>query len=45
METYLRDIGREQEGNWSKLTSGLYKYVYYPEVYPTIKKQGFDNNK
>ena len=45
MEQYLKEIGREQEGNWSKYTSNVYQYVYYPKVYPVIKDQGFKNDK
>jgi len=45
MESYLKDIGRQVEGNWSKNTSGIYQYVYFPEVYPVMKAQGFTNNK
>ena len=45
MEVYLKEIGREQEVNWSNNTSGIYKYVYFPKVYPTIIEQGFKNDK
>ncbi len=45
MEDYLAEIGREKEGNWSKFTSSIYQSVYYPEVYPTIKKQKLSNDK
>jgi FMN reductase [NAD(P)H] len=45
MEGYLKEIDREQEGNWSKFTSGIYQNVYYPEVYPTMKEQKFSNDK
>lgn len=45
MEGYLKEIGREQEGNWSKYTSNIYQYVYYPNVYPTLKEQQFKNDK
>lgn len=45
MEVYLKEIGREQEGNWSKNTSGTYKFVYFPKVYPTMLEQGFNNDK
>lgn len=45
MEGYLKDIDREVEGNWSKNTSGIYQYVYFPDVYPVMKDQGFSNNK
>lgn len=44
-ETYLKEIGREQEVNWSANTSGIYKSVYFPKVYPTMKNQGFKNDK
>lgn len=45
METYLKDINRSQELNWSALTSSVYKQVYFPSVYPVMIKQGFTNNK
>lgn len=45
MEKYLKEVGREKEVNWSVNTSNVYKYVYFPKVYPTIKKQGFSNDK
>ena len=45
MEKYLKNIGREQEGNWSQQTSNIYQYVYYPKVKPTIEEQGFKNDK
>jgi FMN reductase [NAD(P)H] len=45
MEIYLKEIGRDVEVNWSTATSNVYKFVYYPKVYPTIKKQGFNNDK
>ncbi|WP_028974207.1 NADPH-dependent oxidoreductase [Spirochaeta cellobiosiphila] len=45
MEAYYKEIGREQSGNWSKLNARLYQMVYYPEVYPTMVKQGFKNDK
>lgn len=45
MEAYLKEIGREVEGNWSKNTSNIYQYVYYPDVYPTMKQQKFNNDK
>ena len=45
METYLKEIGREKEVNWSTATSSVYKFVYFPKVYPTIKEQGFHNDK
>jgi FMN reductase [NAD(P)H] len=45
MEEYLKEIGREQEGNWSDLTSSLYQTVYYPKVKDTMAQQGFKNDK
>lgn len=45
MVSYLKGIGREEEGNWSQRTAGFYQYVYFPSVYPVMKKQGFSNDK
>lgn len=46
MESYLKEIGRQGlEVNWSTLTSSIYKSVYYPKVYKTLKDQGFKNDK
>lgn len=45
MEGYLKEVGREKEVNWSTSTSGVYKQVYFPKVYPTMKTQGFKNDK
>lgn len=45
MADYLKEIGREQEVNWSTTTAGLYQQVYYPNVYPAMLDQKFTNNK
>ena len=45
MEQYLKEIGREQEVNWSAYTSNIYQNVYFPKVYPTMISQKFLNNK
>lgn len=45
MANYLEKIGRETEVNWSAFTSSIYKNIYFPNVHPTMKKQGFSNNK
>jgi len=45
MVPYLESVNREQEINWSEQTMRFYSYVYYPEVYPVMKKQGFKNEK
>lgn len=37
--------GGKKDTNWSKQLSELYSRVYYPKVYPTLKQQGFDNDK
>ncbi|MBF4691614.1 NADPH-dependent oxidoreductase [Fusibacter ferrireducens] len=45
MVPYLKEIGREQEVNWSVATSSVYKSVYFPKVHPVLKNQGFKNDK
>lgn len=45
MATYLKGIGRGEEGNWSQRTAGFYQYVYFPSVFPVMKSQGFTNDK
>lgn len=45
MESYLKEIGREKEKNWSLNTANIYKQVYFPKVHPTLIKQGFKNDK
>ena len=37
--------GGESDRNWSQGVSSTYKYVYFPKVYPSIRKQGFANDK
>ena len=39
-----RSAGKK-DTNWSKQLSDLYSRVYYPKVYHSLKKQGFDNDK
>lgn len=44
MSEYLKGIGRyEKEKNWSSLTAGLYKDIYYPKVKNALKNQGFSD--
>ncbi len=31
--------------NWSQGVAGTYKFVYFPKVYPTLRQQGFANDK
>ncbi|AWI04618.1 NADPH-dependent oxidoreductase [Clostridium drakei] len=45
MASYLEEIGRTQEVNWSSQTMNVYQNVYYPKVYPVLKDQGFENCK
>lgn len=42
---YLAEGSREQKVNWSSTTSNAYQHVYFPKVYPTLKEQGFKNDK
>lgn len=37
--------GGESDRNWSQSVAGTYKFVYFPKVYPSIRKQGFRNDK
>lgn len=45
VSNYLSQGGREQKVNWSNTTSNFYQFVYYPNVYGTLKMQGFKNEK
>lgn len=45
MSIYLKEIHREQEIDWSNQTSEIYKNIYFSEVYPTMRSQGFKNDK
>ena len=43
---YMKERTEGQDiRNWSQGVSGTYSAVYFPEVYGTLKKQGFENNK
>ncbi|WP_196590678.1 NADPH-dependent oxidoreductase [Pectinatus frisingensis] len=44
MEKYYRQRG-DKDTNWSRQIADIYKQVYFPAVYPTMKAQGFLNNK
>lgn len=44
MATYYQKRG-DKDNNWSNQVANAYKQVYFPEVYPTMKKQGFTNDK
>lgn len=45
MSKYLEEGGREEKINWSNNTSNIYQHVYFPKVYPTLKDQGFKNER
>jgi len=45
MKAYYAERGDDKQTTWSKQVSGTYKYVYFPKVYPSMKSQGFDNDK
>lgn len=45
MVPYLASVGREKEVNWSHQTLSYYSWVYFPNVYPAMKAQGFKNDK
>lgn len=53
IDRYDKDISKymiertngEDDRSWSQGISNFYKFVYFPKVYPSIKKQGFDNDK
>lgn len=44
MADYYSQRG-DKDSNWSKQVANAYKQVYFPEVYSTLKKQGFKNDK
>lgn len=45
MTAYYAERGDDKQTTWSKQVSGTYQYVYFPKVYPTMKSQGFNNDK
>lgn len=45
MTAYYSERGGKKNTNWSSQVSEIYQYVYFPKVYPTMKDQGFTNNK
>ena len=44
MASYYSERG-DKDSNWSKQVANAYKQVYFPKVYPTLKQQGFKNDK
>lgn len=46
MGDYMAErTGGQSHRNWSQGVSGTYKYIYFPKVYPSLKQQGFENDK
>ncbi len=42
MSDYMsKRTGGQESRNWSQTISGFYKQIYYPNVHPTLMKQGF----
>ena len=42
---YWRKIGRPDSETWGPNTASAYSKIYYPNVHPVVKKQGFSNDK
>ena len=45
MKKYLKNIKGEKEVDWSSSIMSVYKYVYHPKVYQSLKRQGFKNER
>lgn len=46
MAEYMSErTGGQTIRNWSQGVAGTYKHIYFPKVYPSLKQQGFDNDK
>lgn len=46
IKEYMRDRTEGKDvRTWSEGVSTIYSYIYFPKVYPTLKQQGFDNDK
>lgn len=46
MSAYMSErTGGQNNRNWSQGVAGTYKHIYFPKVYPSLKQQGFDNDK
>lgn len=46
IEEYMSErTNKEDVRNWSKGISRMYSTIYFPEIYKTLKDQGFKNNK
>ncbi len=45
MVPYLKSVGRESEGNWTRQVMNYYDHIVYPKTLPVMSKQGFKNHK
>ena len=45
MVQHWKEIGRNDGESWSESVSGYYKNIYFPEVLPALKKQGFGTDQ
>ncbi len=45
MVQHWKTIGRSDGESWSESVSGYYSKIYFPDVLPALKKQGFGNDK
>jgi len=45
MVQHWKETGRSDGESWSESVSGYYKNIYFPEVLPALKKQGFGIDK
>lgn len=42
---HWKNIGRDDGEDWSNTVANYYKNIYFPAVYPALKKQGFGTEK
>ena len=45
IQQHWQNIGRADGESWSESISGYYQHIYFPEVLPTLLKQGFSFDK
>jgi FMN reductase [NAD(P)H] len=45
MQTYFKERGEGDDKSWSGTVAKFFNNIYYPNVYPTLIKQGFNTNK
>ena len=45
LQQHWQNIGRNDGESWSASVSGYYQHIYFPDVLPTLLKQGFSFDK